>query len=75
MCTIYKNIQYVPNMYIKSVYFSVFILHILGTDRCKIGVGYIIFQPVYIIPKIEAICSKIHDDFINFDLICENSKL
>jgi hypothetical protein len=46
MCTIYKNIQYVPDMYIKSVCFSAFILHISGTDRCKIGVRYLIFRPV-----------------------------
>jgi hypothetical protein len=33
-------------MYMKSVYFSTFILHISDTDRCKIGVRYIIFRPV-----------------------------
>jgi hypothetical protein len=46
MCTICKNTQYVSDMYIKSVCFSAFILHISGTDRCKIGVRYLIFQPV-----------------------------
>jgi hypothetical protein len=30
----------------KSVCFSAFILHISGTDRCKIGVRYLIFRPV-----------------------------
>jgi hypothetical protein len=43
MCTIYKNTQYVSNIYMKSVYFSTFILHISGTNRCKIDVKYIIF--------------------------------
>jgi hypothetical protein len=33
-------------MYMKSVCFSAFILHISGTDKCKIGVRYIIFRPV-----------------------------
>jgi hypothetical protein len=46
ICTICKITQYVPNMYIKSVCFSAFILHISGTDRYKISVRYIIFQPV-----------------------------
>jgi hypothetical protein len=46
MCIICKNTQYVPDMYMKSVYFSAFILHISGTDRCKIGVRYLIFRPV-----------------------------
>jgi hypothetical protein len=46
MCTICKNTQYVPDMYMKSVCFSAFILHISGTDRCKIGVRYLIFWPV-----------------------------
>jgi hypothetical protein len=46
MCTICKNTQYVPDMYMKSVCFSAFILHISGTDRCKIGVRYLIFRPV-----------------------------
>jgi hypothetical protein len=30
----------------KSVCFSAFILHISGTDKCKIGVRYLIFRPV-----------------------------
>jgi hypothetical protein len=46
MCTICKNTQYVPDMYMKSICFSAFILHISGTDRCKIGVRYLIFRPV-----------------------------
>jgi hypothetical protein len=33
-------------MYMKSVCFSAFILHISGTDKCKIGVRYLIFRPV-----------------------------
>jgi hypothetical protein len=33
-------------MYMKSVCFSTFILHISGTDKCKIGVRYLIFRPV-----------------------------
>jgi hypothetical protein len=48
MCTICKNTRYVPDMYIKSVCFSAFILHISGTDRCKIDVRYLIFRPVYL---------------------------
>jgi hypothetical protein len=47
MCTICKNTRYVPDMYMKSVYFSAFILHISDTDKCKIGIRYLIFQPVY----------------------------
>jgi hypothetical protein len=46
--TICKNIQYIPDMYMKSVYFSAFILHISGTDRYKIGVRYLIFRPVFL---------------------------
>jgi hypothetical protein len=30
----------------KSVCFFAFILHISGTDKCKIGVRYLIFRPV-----------------------------
>jgi hypothetical protein len=33
-------------MYMKSVCFSAFILHISGTDKYKIGVRYIIFRLV-----------------------------
>jgi hypothetical protein len=33
-------------MYMKSVCFFTFILHISGTDRYKINVRYIIFWPV-----------------------------
>jgi hypothetical protein len=51
MCTICKNTQYVPDMYIKSICFSAFILHISGTDRCKIGVRYLIFRPVLLLIK------------------------
>jgi hypothetical protein len=46
MYTICKNTQYIPDMYMKSVCFSAFILHISGTDKCKIGVRYLIFRPV-----------------------------
>jgi hypothetical protein len=38
-------------MYMKSVCFSTFIPHISGTDRCKIGVRYLIFRPVIILLK------------------------
>jgi hypothetical protein len=41
-------------MYMKSVCFSAFILHISGTDRCKIGVRYLIFRPVS--TEVEIIC-------------------
>jgi hypothetical protein len=34
-------------MYMKSVCFSAFILHISGTDRCKISVRYLIFRPMW----------------------------
>jgi hypothetical protein len=47
ICTICKNTQYVPDMYMKNVCFSAFILHISDTDRCKINVKYIIFRPIY----------------------------
>jgi hypothetical protein len=47
MCTICKNTQYVPDMYMKSVCFSTFILYISGINKCKIGVVYIIFRPVH----------------------------
>jgi hypothetical protein len=43
ICTICKNTQYVPDIYMKSVCFFAFILHISGTDTCKIDVRYIIF--------------------------------
>jgi hypothetical protein len=46
ICTIWKNTQYVPDIYIYNICFFIFILHISGTDRCKIGVRYIIFWPV-----------------------------
>jgi hypothetical protein len=59
MCTICKNTQYVPDMYIKSVCFSAFILHISGTDRCKIGVRYLIFRPVYVSNIYYLLLSKI----------------
>jgi hypothetical protein len=41
MCMIYvlcKNTQYVLDMYMKSICFSAFILHISGTNRCNIGI-------------------------------------
>jgi hypothetical protein len=60
MCIICKNTRYVPDIYMKSVYFSAFILHISGTDKCKIGVRYLIFQPVYMA---ENTCASVTSTF------------
>jgi hypothetical protein len=49
----------------KSVCFSAFILHISGTDRCKIGVRYLIFRPV----------KKITKMFIERKVTKENNKV
>jgi hypothetical protein len=61
ICIICKNTQYVPDMYMKNVCFSAFILHISDTDRYKIGVRYIIFRPV----KVPGINQNFHYTLFN----------